>query len=109
MTSHNKYRNQKTVVDNITFDSKKEANRYSELKLLKMGGVIRDLELQPKIPLIVNGKNVGSYVGDFRYWDVEKGERVLEDVKSGPTKTPVYQLKKKILLTYNPPLEIIEV
>ena len=31
----NKYHNKKTVVNNIKFDSKLEANRYSELKLLE--------------------------------------------------------------------------
>ena len=35
-----KYRNVKTVVDNLTFDSQKEANRYVELKLLQAAGEI---------------------------------------------------------------------
>ena len=35
----NKYRNRKTVVDGITFDSKREAERYMELKLLEQAGL----------------------------------------------------------------------
>ena len=31
----NKYFNQKTIIDGIKFDSKKEAIRYTELKLLE--------------------------------------------------------------------------
>ena len=43
-----KYRSKRTVVDGITFDSKKEANRYCELKLLEKSGEIKNLELQKK-------------------------------------------------------------
>ena len=43
----NKYFNKKVMVDGIKFDSKKEANRYEQLKILKQSGLIKDLELQP--------------------------------------------------------------
>ena len=101
-----KYRNKKTIVDGITFDSKKEAARYADLKLLEKAGLIRNLELQPVVPLIVNGVKIGSYIGDFAY--SERGSRVIEDVKSPATKTPVYNLKKKIIATYRPPILIKE-
>jgi len=35
-----KYGNKKTVVDGITFDSMREANRYRELKLLERAGKV---------------------------------------------------------------------
>ena len=38
-----KYRSKRTVIDGITFDSKKEANRYCELKLLEKSGEIKIL------------------------------------------------------------------
>ena len=38
-----KYGNKKTVVDGITFASKKEARRYGELILLQKGGLISRL------------------------------------------------------------------
>ena len=49
---------------------------------------------------------IGNYIGDFAY--VEHGERIIEDVKSKATVTPVYRLKKKILETYEPPVVIRE-
>ena len=51
-----KYKNKITEVDGIKFHSKKEANRYIELKLLQKTKKIKFLELQPVIPLIVNKK-----------------------------------------------------
>lgn len=104
-----KYRNKITEINGIKFHSKKEANRYVHLRILEKANKIKDLELQPKIPLMVNGKKIGNYIGDFKYFDIEKLEYVIEDVKSPITKTPIYRLKKKILETYNPPIEIIEV
>jgi hypothetical protein len=102
MTASSKYRNKKTVVDGITFDSKKEAARYSELKLLEKAGIIKYLELQPKIKLEVAGIKIvyGTghqvrYHGDFRYWDCDKKHFVVEDTKG--VKTPAYRLKKAIL------------
>jgi hypothetical protein len=104
-----KYRNKITEINGIKFHSKKEANRYVHLRILEKANKIKDLELQPKIPLMVNGKKIGNYIGDFKYFDIEKLEYVIEDVKSPITKTPIYRLKKKILETYNPPIEIIEI
>mgnify|MGYP000275517184 CR=1 FL=1 len=82
---------------------------YTKLKFLEKHGKIKDIELQPRIPLLVNGKSIGFYVGDFRYYDKEKQRLILEDVKSPITKTPIYKLKKKILETYQPPIEIVEI
>jgi hypothetical protein len=106
MARRGKYNNVKTQIDGITFDSKKEAARYSELRLLEISNHISDLECQPKIPLMVNGEQLGHYIGDFRY--CEAGEVIIEDVKSKATITPVYRLKKKILSTYDPPINIRE-
>lgn len=44
-----KYKAKKTKVDGITFDSKKEAERYRQLKMLENAGHISDLELQKKV------------------------------------------------------------
>ena len=103
----NKYGAIKTVVDGITFHSKKEAERYKQLALLESTGKIDNLRLQPRIPLMVNGIKIGHYVGDFQYTHL--GKQVLEDVKSIATRTPVYKIKKKILETYDPPVVITEV
>lgn len=103
-----KYNNKITTVDGFTFDSKKEASRYFELKMLQRAGELSNLELQPRIPLMVNGVKIGAYVGDFRY-QTKSGDLVVEDVKSPVTKTPVYNLKKKILATLTPPVLIKEI
>ncbi len=89
----NKYGAIKTVVDGFKFDSKKEAARYSQLKLLVKAGVVTKLELQPRYDLIINTVKCGFYKADFRYF--ENGKEVVEDVKG--MKTPVYNLKKKLI------------
>ena len=88
-----KFNNQKTVVDNITFDSGKEAARYQDLKLLLKAGEISDLELQPTYVMIVNKQKICSYRADFRY--KENGKQITEDVKG--VRTSLYRLKKKLL------------
>ena len=91
----NKYGAVRTEVDGVVFASKAEARRYSELRLLEQGGVIRDLVLQPAYDLDVNGTRVARYIADFAYWDNERNERIVEDVKG--VKTPVYRLKAKMM------------
>ena len=98
-----KYRAQPVWIDGIRFPSKKEGGRYLELKLLEKAGHIKNLELQPRYDLIINGKNCGFYKADFRFF--EGGKRKIVDVKG--VRTPVYILKKKIVeALYN--VEIIE-
>lgn len=99
----NKYRNKRTKKDGITFDSKKEAGRYEELKLRLYAGEIRDLVLQPRFPLKVMGTLICTYVGDFQYFDLEKNEQILEDVKG--VRTREYRIKKRLLwATYGIPI-----
>ena len=86
-----------TVVEGIRFASKKEAKRWAELKLLERAGEIVDLEHQVKYPLVVNGQLVCSYICDFRYAWKHGGGQVVEDVKSGPTKTREYRIKRKLM------------
>lgn len=111
--SYNKYGNKKVVVDGHSFDSKKEARRYGELKLLARAGKIKDLELQPKFELIPTIRTETetlervSYYADFRYYDMTKNCEVVEDVKG--YKTSVYILKKKMLLHKYPDINFREV
>lgn len=93
-----KYGNHKVEVDGITFDSKKEANRYRELKMMERAGEIQGLELQPVFDLIPkqDGERAVRYLGDFRY--TKEGKTVVEDVKSSATKTQVYRIKRKLML-----------
>ena len=98
-----KYMNRKTTVDGITFDSAKEANRYSELKLLERAGKITELQRQPSYVLIPKQVRGGKlverqlvYKADFAYHDEETGQDVVEDVKG--LKTKEYIIKRKLML-----------
>jgi hypothetical protein len=102
-----KYRNVKTRVGDIVFDSKKEAARYMLLRDMEKQGKISDLNIQVKIPITVQGVKICTYIADFRYSDGK--QYITEDVKSEITrKNPVYRLKKKLIKAlYN--IEITEV
>ena len=102
-----KYRNRKTEIDGILFDSAKEARRYQELKLLERAGFVKDIQLQVPFELMPSQKNNEgkvverkvSYYADFVYQQRTGNEwkTVVEDVKSEGTKTEVFRLKKKLM------------
>ena len=97
-SGRSKYHAKKTVVDGITFDSKREAERYLVLKGMEEDGTIEDLRRQVRYELIpafdVDGRHYRPvyYVADFVY--VEDGKEVVEDVKG--MITDVYRLKSKL-------------
>ena len=100
----NKYGNHKTEVDGILFDSKHEADRYFELKILQRAGEIRDLQLQVPFELIPKQTKDGKvveravkYIADFVYFDHD-GNLVVEDAKG--MKTDAYLLKRKMMLYF---------
>jgi hypothetical protein len=95
-TGQRKFKNIPTEIDGIRFDSKKEAQRYVDLKMLERIKEITALELQPKFTLAVNGHKICDYRADFRYCDAS-GAVVVEDVKSAGTKTRQYRIKIKLL------------
>ena len=120
-----KYRNKKITVDGITFDSRREYNRYRELKLLERAGQIHDLELQVKFVLIPaqykvverygkkgqrlkDGKRCiekeCAYIADFVYY--QHGVKIVEDTKGMRTKE--YIIKRKLML-YTHGIQIKEV
>ena len=125
-----KYGARKTVVDGITFASKKEANRYRELKLLEKAGEICCLRLQVPFELIpaqyeetgevyTKGANKGkpkrgkcieksvTYIADFVYYNSDATVRTVEDVKG--MRTPVYIIKRKLFRWRYPDYEFREV
>lgn len=101
----NKNGNVITEVDGIKFDSKLEARRWQQLKVLESTGQIGNLRRQVKYVLIpaqrINGKLVEhecSYKADFCYY--RKGELVVEDVKGyrrGATYN-IFVIKRKLML-----------
>lgn len=97
----NKYRNKITELDGIKFHSRKEAARYSQLKLYEKGKLIRDLRLQVSyelIPkLVINGKTERAikYVADFVYYDTVNKCEVVEDCKG--MRTDIYKIKYRLM------------
>lgn len=98
-----KYGNRRCKMDGISFDSVKEMNRYVDLKFLLLTGEITDLEVHKPFELQeafrdAEGKWVRAitYEADFVYKD-KNGNVVIEDVKSKATKTPAYNIKKKMM------------
>lgn len=96
-----KYKNIKCEIDGIKFDSKKEAARYCELKLLQKAGKISGLELQKVFVLapsvVINGRKKPAlkYICDFFYANHLRGF-VVEDVKGGIL-TPAYIIKRHLM------------
>lgn len=83
------------------FDSKREAQRYSQLKMLEDAGEIENLQTQVKFELIPSqriGRKVVErachYIADFAYY--EDGKMVVEDTKGFRTKD--YVIKRKLML-----------
>lgn len=106
MNRHSKFGAVKTIVDGIEFDSKAEARRYSELRLLERAGKIRNLERQVRYDLDVNGVRIGFYKADFRYWDQASNQQIVEDVKG--MRTPVFAIKAKLMKALHR-VEIVEI
>ena len=124
-----KYGAKKTVFDGITFDSKREAERYRALVLLQSAGEIADLKLQVSFELLPaqyaetgetykRGEKAGqpkmkcierslTYIADFVYTRIADGKTVVEDVKG--MKTKEYIIKRKLFRWMYPEYEFCEV
>lgn len=102
MKDQNKYRNEKTERDGIKFASKREANRYAQLRMLELGGEIRNLKRQEPIMLMGATGPVLTRTGrhmrltvDFTYEDKRLGwATVFEDAKGKPT--PDYEVRRGV-------------
>ena len=112
----NKYKNFKIEnEDGEKFDSRKEYNRYMELKLLERSGEISNLQRQVRYELIPSQREPDTigprggikkgkviehpvyYYADFQYLD-KNGNLVVEDAKSPATRTTAYIIKRKLML-----------
>ena len=98
----------------MVFDSKREARRDTQLRLLEAAGEIKDLQRQVKFELIppqrepdrtgprggiIRGKTIEravDYIADFVYTDAKTGETIIEDTKGMRTKD--YIIKRKLML-----------
>lgn len=87
-----KYRNVKTS----GYDSRREAKRALELRLLMQSGEITELREQVPFELIPKqlGERACKIIVDFTY--KENGVTIAEDSKGH--RTPAYIIKRKLLL-----------
>ena len=99
--SYNKYKNKKTIVDGIKFDSEMESHYYIYLKQLKEIGEVVDFVLQPTYLLQegfnLNGKRIRAitYKADFKVIYKDGHEEII-DVKGKLTEE--FKIKRKMLL-----------
>jgi hypothetical protein len=113
MKHYRKYNNRETVINNIKFDSKKEAKYYIELNNKKKAGLIKKFELQKKYVLIPSQKGFDgkvlerplTYRADFVVTEND-GNVFIYDVKG--YKTDIYKIKKKLMLYFHN-IRIIEI
>ena len=106
-----KYHAQKTEVDGIKFDSKKESRDWKNLCTMEAAGLISNLrrqvpfELQPKY-VTKDGRKIRpiSYVADFVY--ERDGVTYAQDSKG--MKTDVYKIKRKMFEYKYPDIVFIE-
>lgn len=93
----NKYHN----IRSNEFHSKKERDRYYELRLMERAGMIQGLERQVKFELIPAQSKAKlrstNYYADFCYW--QDGRFVVEDVKGykNGTAYELFMIKKKLM------------
>lgn len=122
-----KYKSKKVTVDGLEFASRKEAKRWTELRILEKAGAISDLKTQVKFVLIPaqrepdtvgarggikKGKLIErecAYIADFVYKD-NQGETVVEDVKGykGGGAYELFKIKRKLML-YVHGIRIVEI
>ena len=103
-----KYNNEKTVIDGIKFDSRKEGSRWIELTMLEKSGSIKNLERQKRFEIIPKTKDERAvyYVADFVY--EQDGKLICEDVKSEATRHDKAYIIKRKLFKYHYPEYIFQ-
>ncbi len=116
MRSRAKYGNKRLTIDGVTWDSKREYQRWLALRQAEKDGLISDLERQPKYELVpaIKEKYIKhlktkdkvcertaqlpiTYTADFRY--IKDGKTVVEDVKASPHMAaldPKFLIKEKL-------------
>lgn len=109
--SSNKYNANKTIINGVQFDSKKEAQLYVKLVSLQNKGIISGLERQKRFEVIPKTKTerAAYYVADYFFQEVATGQWVVADCKSPITKRlPAYVLKRKLMKWHYPEYDFRE-
>lgn len=85
------------TADGKKFDSHVEAMYYNRCLTLEKAGEITLLEMKVRYEFHVNGVFIGWYELDFRITNKD-GTIEYIDTKSKATLTPVYRIKKQLML-----------
>ncbi len=111
-----KYGNRKVTKNGETFDSVREYERHLVLLDMQKHEMIRNLQRQPRFTIVVNDEEICTYVGDWRYEEIEhfyvpghpqrmtamKAD-VVEDSKG--FQTPDFKLKWKLAKALYPEID----
>ena len=108
-----KYGNRKAKTEEGNFDSQREYRRFKALKIMERAGIIQDVKHHVVFvivdavcyPSIDKNQTARKYEADFTY--MKDGKLVVEDVKSEATITPLYELKKQLMIEKHG-IEVIE-
>lgn len=93
----------------LTFHSAGEMTRFCELRIMEKRGDIEHFDIQKKFELIPKQKDESAlnFIVDFYY--IERGQQVVEDFKSPPTrKKRTYINKRKQFKQKYPDIEFRE-
>lgn len=98
-----KYRNKKTEIGGVKFDSKAEASRFIALKRMEEAGIIANLrrqvsfELAPSVKIPGKGRMSPAlrYFADFVY--EQDGKQIIEDVKGQHRVTEGFRIKRHLM------------
>lgn len=103
-----KFGNRKVVVDGQHFDSVIEAKYWSHLKLRERAGEVYGIERQKRFVIELSGTHICELRVDFYFYDRRTGGMRAVDVKGGPTDTPVFRLKVRLVkVLYGVDVEIV--
>ena len=98
----NKYGAKRVVLDGITFDSQKEANRYLDLEIMRMAGKVKFFLRQ--VPFELPGGV--KYRVDFVVFHTD-GRVTFEDVKGFETREFINK-KKQVEALYPVKIEVLK-
>ena len=80
MQNRPKYNAKKTIIGNLKFDSRKEAEYYLKLKAKRINGEINWIKLQPEF-LILRGFILEFKVADSEENLIEKAEEAIKQIE----------------------------
>lgn len=79
----------------VYFSSKAEHSHFIKLLRDQSSGAISEITLQPRFDLVINGKKIGRYRADFKFFDKRKQAHRIQDVKGVVTRDG--ELRRKVV------------